>query len=214
MPGLTPGIKLDNDNPGLVNRGTLLRGVIHDMASPIMYGQKINHQPIYFSGGSLMDVGIPATPDLPAQGKVNELRPGSRAAMAGGQPGGAGGGRGGRGGGGASPYQNVSPMATWVPHAVWEPTAMWPTPPAIANPVPNGPRVIMTFASSPKDMLLSGVLVGGEHLSNRAVIVDQSIGQGHVVMFANRPFWRWQTQGSFIQGFNTILNWNDLSAGK
>ena len=211
---LTPGITLDNDNPGLVNRGTLLRGVIHDMTSPIMYGQKINHQPIYFSGGSLMDVGIPATPDLPAQGKVNELRPGSRAAMSGGQAGGAGGGRGGRGGGGASPYQNVSPMATWVPHAVWEPTAMWPTPPSIANPVANGPRVIMTFASSPKDMLLSGVLVGGEHLSNRAVIVDQTIGQGHVVMFANRPFWRWQTQGSFIQGFNTILNWNDLSAGR
>jgi hypothetical protein len=215
---LTPGITLDNDNPGLVNRGTLLRGVIHDLASPIMYGQKINHQPIYFSGGSLMDVGIPQTPDLPAQGKVNELRPGSRAATMGAQggrggAGAPGGGRGGRGGG-ASPYQNVSPMATYVPHAVWEPTVMWPGTVRIANPVENGPRVIMTFPSSPKDMLLSGVLVGGEHLSNRAVIVDQQIGQGHVVMFANRPFWRWQTQGSFIQGFNAIMNWNDLGAGK
>jgi hypothetical protein len=105
-------------------------------------------------------------------------------------------------------------MATWVPHAVWEPLAQWPTPPAIANPVPDGPRVIMTFPSSPKDMLLSGVLSGGENLSNRAAVVDEPIGQGHVVMFAIRPFWRWQTQGTFILGFNSILNWNDLNSGK
>ena len=46
------------------------------------------------------------------------------------------------------------------------------------------------------------------------VQVDAPIGQGHVVMFANRPFWRWQTQGNFFLGFNTILNWNDLDAGR
>ena len=33
-------------------------------------------------------------------------------------------------------------------------------------------------------------------------------------MFAIRPFWRWQTQGTFFLGFNAILNWNDLDAGK
>lgn len=218
---VTPGIKLVTNNPGLVNRGTILRGVLYDMASPITYGLEVNQMPIYFSGGSLMDVGIPQTPDLPAQGKVNELRPGSRAAQmaaqgnAGAGGGGFPGGRGGAGGrGGQTVYQNTQPMATWVPHAVWEPLAQWPTPPAIANPVPNGPRVIMTFPSSPKDMLLSGVLSGGENLSNRAAVVDEPIGQGHVVMFAIRPFWRWQTQGTFILGFNSILNWNDLGAGK
>jgi hypothetical protein len=26
--------------------------------------------------------------------------------------------------------------------------------------------------------------------------------------------WRWQTQGTYFLGFNTILNWNDLDAGK
>ena len=41
-----------------------------------------------------------------------------------------------------------------------------------------------------------------------------TVGKGHVVMFANRPYWRWQTQGSFFLGFNAILNWNDLDAGK
>jgi hypothetical protein len=33
-------------------------------------------------------------------------------------------------------------------------------------------------------------------------------------MFANRPFWRWETQGNFFLGFNAILNWNHLDAGR
>ena len=33
-------------------------------------------------------------------------------------------------------------------------------------------------------------------------------------MFAARPFWRSQTQGTYGLGFNAILNWNDLDAGK
>jgi hypothetical protein len=33
-------------------------------------------------------------------------------------------------------------------------------------------------------------------------------------MFAIRPFWRWQTQGTYTLGFNAIMNWNDLDAGK
>ena len=36
----------------------------------------------------------------------------------------------------------------------------------------------------------------------------------HDVMFAIRPFWRWQTQGTYSLGFNAIMNWNDLDAGK
>ncbi len=75
-------------------------------------------------------------------------------------------------------------------------------------------RVVMQFPSNPDDMLLSGVLVGGQSLSGRAQVVDAPVGQGHVVMFAIRPFWRWQTQGTYFLGFNTILNWNDLDAGR
>ena len=74
----------------------------------------------------------------------------------------------------------------------------------------------MLFRSpaNPDEMLLSGVLVGGQALANRAQVVDITVGQGHVVSFAIRPYWRWQTQGTFFLGFNTILNWNDLDAGK
>ena len=28
-----------------------------------------------------------------------------------------------------------------------------------------------------------------------------------------RPYWRWQTQGSYFLGFNAILNWDHLDAG-
>ena len=76
------------------------------------------------------------------------------------------------------------------------------------------PRVVMSFPQNPNDMLLSGTLAGGQALSGRAQIVDTKVGNGHVVMFGIRPFWRWQTQGTFFLGFNTILNWNDLDAGK
>jgi hypothetical protein len=79
---------------------------------------------------------------------------------------------------------------------------------------PARPRVIVQFPADPNQMLLSGVLVGGEALANRAQVVDIPVGQGHVVSFAIRPFWRWQTQGTFFFGFNTILNWNDLDAGR
>jgi hypothetical protein len=31
-----------------------------------------------------------------------------------------------------------------------------------------------------------------------------------VVLFAIRPFWRWQTQGSFALAVNAMVNWNHL----
>ena len=69
-------------------------------------------------------------------------------------------------------------------------------------------------AAAADGMLLSGTLGGGEALANRALAVDVPMGQGHMVMFALRPFWRWQTQGTFMLVFNAILNWDHLDAGK
>ena len=72
----------------------------------------------------------------------------------------------------------------------------------------------MSFPTNPTDMLLSGELAGGQALSGRALALDQPLGKGHVVMFALRPYWRWQTQGTYALGFNTIINWDHLDAGK
>jgi hypothetical protein len=106
------------------------------------------------------------------------------------------GGRGGGGGGGFGGNQLSQPV------------------PGLAADASAKTRVVMQFPANPADMLLSGTLEGGQTLANRAQLVDESIGQGHIVMFSIRPFWRWQTQGTFAMGFNAILNWNDLDAGR
>jgi hypothetical protein len=72
----------------------------------------------------------------------------------------------------------------------------------------------MQFPATAGDMLLSGTLAGGEALANRALAVDVPVGKGHIVMFALRPFWRWQSQGTYFLAFNAILNWDHLDAGK
>jgi zinc carboxypeptidase len=73
------------------------------------------------------------------------------------------------------------------------------------------PRVVLSFHQKRDSLRLSGLLVNGEELAGRPAVLDAPVGQGHVVLFAIRPFWRWETQGSFALVFNTIMNWNDLN---
>jgi hypothetical protein len=72
------------------------------------------------------------------------------------------------------------------------------------------PRVVFSFHQKRDSLRLSGLLVNGEELAGRPAVMDAPVGQGHVVLFAIRPFWRWETQGSFALAFNAIMNWNDL----
>jgi hypothetical protein len=71
-------------------------------------------------------------------------------------------------------------------------------------------RAIVRFHERSDSLLVSGLLVSGEELSKKAAVVDAPLGRGHVVYFAIRPFWRWQTQGSFALALNAIANWNAL----
>src|SRR6266567_1880400 len=82
------------------------------------------------------------------------------------------------------------------------------TPPALR------PRVILRFSSDEKNLLISGMLAGSSELANAPAIVDVPVGKGHVVMFANNPMWRHQTQGSFFLLFNAALNYDNLGAGQ
>ena len=54
------------------------------------------------------------------------------------------------------------------------------------------------------------MLAGGSELANAPAVIDVPVGKGHVVMFANNPMWRHQTQGSFFLLFNAALNFNAL----
>jgi hypothetical protein len=73
--------------------------------------------------------------------------------------------------------------------------------------------VLLSYPQSSSDLLLSGELVGGDQLTGHAVLVDSPVGKGHIVLFANRPFWRNEPHGNYFLWFNAILNWNDLDAG-
>jgi hypothetical protein len=81
-------------------------------------------------------------------------------------------------------------------------------------PANQRPRIVLRFASDEKNLLISGMLAGGSELANAPAVVDVPVGQGHVVMFANNPMWRHQTQGSFFLIFNAALNYDHLNAGR
>jgi hypothetical protein len=194
---------------GLFVRGSVMRGIVSDRTSPIAYGYDAQ-VPVYFSQTPVLSVG-----------------------------GGGGGGRGGRGGGIPGVGMNVSPMANRQNVlSTYDPENPQGSSSAAATGRGRGgegggrgrggfggfgggggddaarPRVILSFPTNTSEMLLSGVLVGGEALAGRAQVIDAPLGKGHVVSFAIRPFWRWQTQGTYFLGFNTILHWNDLDAGR
>ncbi|HZS55818.1 MAG TPA: M14 family zinc carboxypeptidase [Bryobacteraceae bacterium] len=204
--GLATGVTVDHPE-GLAARGTILRGVIADRKSPVLYGYDSKDLPIYFNQDPVFAVG-----------------------------GGFGGFGGGGGFGGRNSLtfgQNVTPNATPVHISPWQPDegdmtperqqsgsqadeaeSMRQTLRAFGIQEEARPRILMQFPTNPNDMLLSGMLADGQALSGKPLALDVSLGQGHIVLFALRPFWRWQTQGTYFLGFNTILNWNHLDAGK
>jgi hypothetical protein len=227
---ITSGITVENP-PNLFVRGSVLRGVFVDTKSPLAYGFQGTQLPVYFNQDPVLTVaagfgggrggfgGFGAENPIPGVGM--NVTPMATAAQAqhlspyepeGGQPQenlaqrpsagdvaavqqGLGGGRGGRGGGqGGGGGRGGAAGFGGAPE--------------------SAPRVILQFPSNPNDMLLSGTLAGGQALANRAQLLDIPLGQGHVVSFAIRPFWRWQTQGTYFLAFNAILNWNDLDAGR
>jgi hypothetical protein len=209
--GITTGVTVEEPR-GLFVRGSILRGIISDAKSPITYGYDGTQLPVYFSQAPVLAVSA-------------------------GGFGGGGFGGGGEGGINGGLGQNTTPMATPLRLSPYEqdssaaggrgPRAGASGDSARFQGLAGGrggqgganadaarPRVVMSFPANPNDMLLSGTLAGGQALASRAQIVDAKVGNGHVVMFGIRPFWRWQTQGTYFLGFNTILNWNDLDAGK
>jgi hypothetical protein len=187
--GLAAGLTVEHPDD-LAARGTILRATISDRHSPLVYGFEAKDLPVYFN-----------------QDPVLALSHGAQGAPA-----------------AASFGQVITPNANPVHLSPYEGNEAPAKPPEDASPTrswsmgPDSdevrPRVVMQFPAKPEDLLLSGMLSGGQRLANRILLADVSLGKGHIVLFALRPFWRWQTQGTFFLPFNAILNWNDLDAGK
>jgi len=225
---VTPGIDLEQPEQ-LVAPGAVQRGVIVDPSSPIAYGYDGDQLPVFFRNDVVLNAGgtpgdgsdtspwanttpMATRPDLapvdPASGGD-----GTSAADTAGNRGGANDADDANAAGRADEADDVDDTdpATSDDAAPSGPFAS--TIGRFAGRDADAPRVVLAFPDDPTQMLLSGTLSGGEALAARAQIVDAPLGEGHVVMFSIRPFWRWQTQGTFFLGFNAILNWNDLGAG-
>jgi hypothetical protein len=198
---LVPGIAVERPQ-NLWAPGAVLKAVLGDRTSPILYGYDQKALGVMYNGGPVLALEAaagrggggrggfvpPAQPELQPMSVPSRLTtldgppPSGRGAAGDGRGGGRGAGGGGRGGSEAA--------------------------------LAAAPRVLLSYPSDPNDLLLSGALVGPENLAGRPALVDARLGKGHVVLFGIRPFWRFETQGSFFLALNAILNWNDLDAGR
>jgi len=201
--GLTNGVSVNQPRRGEVV-GTLLRSRIVDDASPIVYGVK-DSLALYSAGGETFSVSST---------------------------------RGGRGGGrfaGNSDARATGRGTADDPDVVQgrtadqrfdaprlDPVQPWQAAPVtddmLRNPVgvippEQRPRVAVRFADQ-RDLLVSGLLDGGADIAQRPAVIDAPLEKGHVVLFANNPIYRGETIGSYFLVFNTILNFDNLNAGR
>ena len=191
--------------------GTLLRTRLADEKSPIVYGVPDNLA-VYSSDGMALGVSN---------------------ARGGGRGGGGGGGR----AGGAAPARatgrgtpddpdvvqgrpllvaRVDTQPTPPPTSPWQiavPTLDQMRTPLNIIPPEQRPRVPLRFAEQ-NVLLVSGLLDGGAQIAQRPVVVDAPLDKGHVVLFANNPVYRGTTIGSYFLVLNTILNFDNLNAGR
>jgi len=203
--GMTTGVAIQTPRQ-LQARGSIFNSRFTDRHSPIAYGYD-ETVPIYFNQAPLLQVQS--------------------------QTAGFGGGEGGPGGGGAGAGRPSGRGGVSDPDIVQGMPLAEPAPPRQGArgeeqitdeqrralgpylvPLEQRPRVILRFASDEKNLLISGMLAGGSELANAPAIVDVPVGRGHVVMFANNPMWRHQTQGSFFMVFNAVLNFDSLNTSR
>jgi hypothetical protein len=226
--GITTGVTVETPAQLFV-RGSILRAKFSDLKSPIAYGYEAADLPVYFNQSPVLNAG----------GGVGAFGGRGGGGGRGGEP-----GTNPNAGAGQNVTPNAVPLRIQpLEGGAGEPAATAPAAggrgggrgaaPAPAGAASNDdaqlrqmaqqfgiaidetrPRVVMQFSPNADDLLLSGTLGGAQALTSRAAAVDHPLGKGHVVMFAIRPFWRWQTQGTYTLGFNAIMNWNDLDAGK
>ena len=197
--GITTGVSVEPSRQ-LQARGSVYNTSFADRKSPIAYGYGEGLQ-VYFNQAPLLQVSA--------------------------LPGGFGGG----GGQGGVPSDRVSGRGSRTDPDVVQamPRVNMPAPAPNPDGIPEEfrqaagalipppnmrPRVVLRFASDEKNLLVSGMLAGGNELAGKAAVVDVPVGKGHVVFFALNPMWRHQTHGSFFLIFNAALNFDHLSAGR
>jgi hypothetical protein len=172
--------------------GTIVSSSVVDKKSPIVTGYD-ETIPLYFSNTPIFRVGL--NPEPPA-----ETRPSGR-------------------GGKTDP--DVPQGRPFVPlperpkpapgEEGFQPPEDAPWNSDFAVPKPEDrPRVIVSFAKKADQLLMSGMLDGGDELAGKPAVIDAPRGRGHVILFACNPMWRQNTQGSYALVMNAIVNWDHL----
>src|SRR5207248_2612349 len=101
--------------------------------------------------------------------------------------------------------------------AYW--SEIWESPPVLDEQKRNGfrvippalrPRVIFRYADS-KDLLISGLVEGGDEIAQHPAVVDARSGKGHLVLFSINPVYRGETWGTYSMVLNAILNFDNLN---
>jgi hypothetical protein len=72
-------------------------------------------------------------------------------------------------------------------------------------PGPGHQRSVVARFADGDDVVASGWATGSRHLQRKAALVQVSLGEGWVVLFAFRPQHRGQTHGTYRMLFNAIL---------
>ncbi len=71
---------------------------------------------------------------------------------------------------------------------------------------PTDVRVIASYPTDPKEILLSGWALGAERIAGKAALVEIKVGKGKIVLFGFRPQYRGQSLATFPLLFNAIGN--------
>jgi hypothetical protein len=200
--GLIEGVSITQTRE-LQVRGSVLNAVIADKRSPIAYGYG-DRLPVYFSQAPVFQVsmmggmGFGRSPFEDQQAG----RPSGRGSLT------------------DPDIPQGRPYTPPAPRPELRPGEEPPIPDEMREYVRNllpppeaRPRTVLRFAEE-KDLLVAGMLAGGRELASRPAILDVPLGKGHVVLFANNPMWRQQTQGSFFLLFNAMLNYDNLHVGR
>ncbi|HEV2205171.1 MAG TPA: M14 family zinc carboxypeptidase [Candidatus Acidoferrales bacterium] len=198
--GMTPGVSVGRPQHMKII-GSVVKTQFVDPASPIAYGYD-GSLSVYCDNGPIFDLS-----NMTFGGRFRQLGPemGRRPT--------------GRGSIGDPDFVPGRPPVT-VPERprvqAWQ--AEPPTDEQLRNgidviPPAMRPRVILRYSDA-KDLLVSGLVEGGDEIANHAAVIDVPSGEGHIILFSNNPIYRGETIGSYSLVLNTILNFDHLNAGR
>jgi hypothetical protein len=199
--GFTPGVTIA-PRQRLRIVGSVIRSKMVDAASPIAYGYS-DDLAVWVSNGPIFNVS-----SIAGGRQQRRLGPddgGNRPT--------------GRGTADDPDVPQGRPGAAPPPEPRVEP---WQAPPVTDEQLRNAinvippasrPRVILRYADA-RDLLVSGLVEAGNEIAQHPAVVDVPLDKGHVVLFSNNPIWRGETEGSYFLVFNTILNFDQLNAGR